>query len=60
MAHKKAMLTKLQKIGTEEKLPPSQKPSFGPSGKFLEKRISRKKALEYGKRRPKSGWTPEV
>ena len=60
MAHKKAMLTKLQEIATEEKLPPSQKKSFGPSKEFLEKRILRKKALEYGKRRPKSGWTPEV
>ena len=34
----KAMKKRLQKIGTEEKLPPSQKPSFGPSKKFLEKK----------------------
>jgi len=33
-----AMKKKLQEIGTEEKLPPSQKPSFGPSKKFLEKK----------------------
>jgi len=34
----KAMKNRLQEIGTEEKLPPSQKPSFGHSKKFLEKK----------------------
>ena len=34
----KAMKKRIQEIGTEEKLPPSQKPSFGPSKKFLEKK----------------------
>ena len=37
----KAMKKRLQKIGTEEKLPPSQKPSFGPSKEFLKKRQRR-------------------
>ena len=39
----KAMKKRLQKIGTEEKLPPSQKPSFGPSKKFLEKKAMERK-----------------
>jgi len=42
----KAMKKRLQKIGTEEKLPPSQKPSFGPSKKFLEKKAMERKYPE--------------
>jgi hypothetical protein len=56
MAHKKAMLTRLQEIGTEEKLPPSQKPSFGPTMKFLKKQAIIREAIKgYGKRRPPKG-----
>ena len=39
---KKAMLKRIQEIGTEEKLPPSQKPSFGPSRKFLKRKRMQK------------------
>ena len=52
----KAMKKRLQEIGTEEKLPPSQKPSFGPTMKFLKKQELIRKAIKgYGKRTPPKG-----